>query len=194
MNDRILLLINLKFFQYHPLGCCWWKNKFSVWQISRPPCEWCKFEQIFNGRLGHPHKLGDWKTAESWPMLKFFWSESFKVLLKWWSFVLYFDQILGACSTQKLAELLFFSRFQPFLFILNLISTLGPETLGRFWQMGGCQKAKSGSIWKKNGHRVQTPKGTQYMGWWNFLCQISIISPTRSARRGKICFSKPVHV
>ena len=27
--------------------------------------------------LSFKHKLGDWKTAESWLMLKFFWSESF---------------------------------------------------------------------------------------------------------------------
>ena len=31
-----------------------------------------------NGQLSHLYKLGDWKTAESWPMLKFFWSESLK--------------------------------------------------------------------------------------------------------------------
>ena len=35
--------------------------------------------------------------------------------------VVYFDQLSGACNTWKLVELLFFSRFQPFLFIiLNL--------------------------------------------------------------------------
>ena len=43
-----------------------------VWQISRPPWEWCKFGQVFNDQLGHLYKLGDWKTVESWPMLKFF--------------------------------------------------------------------------------------------------------------------------
>ena len=41
-----------------------------MWQILRPPCEWCEFGQVFNGQLGHLYKLGDWKTAESWPMLK----------------------------------------------------------------------------------------------------------------------------
>ena len=41
-----------------------------MWQISRPPCGWCEFEQVFNGQLGHLYKLGDWKTAASWPMLK----------------------------------------------------------------------------------------------------------------------------
>ena len=34
-------------------------------------------------------------------------------------YVVYFDQLSGAVRTQKLVELLFFSRFQPFLFILN---------------------------------------------------------------------------
>ena len=34
----------------------------------KAPCEWCEFGQVFNGQLEH---LGDWKTAESWPMLKF---------------------------------------------------------------------------------------------------------------------------
>ena len=34
-----------------------------------------------NGQSGHLYKLGDWKTAESWPILNFFWSESFKFLL-----------------------------------------------------------------------------------------------------------------
>ena len=48
-----------------------------MWQISRPPCKWCEFGQVFNGQLEH---LGDWKTAESWPMLKFFWSELLKIL------------------------------------------------------------------------------------------------------------------
>ena len=38
-----------------------------MWQISRPPCEWCEFGQVFN-----LNELGDWKTAESWHMLKFF--------------------------------------------------------------------------------------------------------------------------
>ena len=33
---------------------------------------------------------------------------------------MYFDQLSGACSTWKLVELLFFSRFQPFLFISKL--------------------------------------------------------------------------
>ena len=51
-----------------------------MWQISRPPCEWHEFGQVFNGQLGHLYKLGDWKTAESWPMLKFCWSELFKML------------------------------------------------------------------------------------------------------------------
>ena len=41
-----------------------------VWQISRPPYEWCEFGQVFNGLLGHLYKLGDWQTDESWPMLK----------------------------------------------------------------------------------------------------------------------------
>ena len=39
-------------------------------QISRPPCEWCEFGQVFTGQLGNLYKLGDWKTAESRPMLK----------------------------------------------------------------------------------------------------------------------------
>ena len=43
-----------------------------MWQISRPPCKWCEFGQVFSGQLGHLYKLGDWKTAEKWPMLKFF--------------------------------------------------------------------------------------------------------------------------
>ena len=33
---------------------------------------------------------------------------------------MYFDQLSGACSTWKLVEILFFSRFQPFLFISKL--------------------------------------------------------------------------
>ena len=36
-----------------------------VRQTARPPCEWCKFGQVFNGQLSHLYKLGDWKTAES---------------------------------------------------------------------------------------------------------------------------------
>ena len=36
----------------------------------KAPCEWCEFGQVFNGQLGHPYKLDDWKTAEKWPMLK----------------------------------------------------------------------------------------------------------------------------
>ena len=35
-------------------------------------------------------------------------------------YVVYFSQLLGAARTQKLVKLLFFSRFQPFLFISNL--------------------------------------------------------------------------
>ena len=35
-------------------------------------------------------------------------------------FVVYFDQLLGAARTQKLVKILFFRRFQPFLFISNL--------------------------------------------------------------------------
>ena len=33
----------------------------------KAPCKW-EFGQVFNGQLGHLYKLGDWKTAESWPM------------------------------------------------------------------------------------------------------------------------------
>ena len=46
----------------------------------KAPCVWCKFGQVFNGQLDHLNKLGDWKTTENWPMLNFFWSESFKIL------------------------------------------------------------------------------------------------------------------
>ena len=35
-------------------------------------------------------------------------------------YVVYFDLLSGAALTRKLVELLFFSRFQPFLFISNL--------------------------------------------------------------------------
>ena len=35
---------------------------------------------FFNGQLSHLYKLGDWKKADSWPMLKLFWSKSFKIL------------------------------------------------------------------------------------------------------------------
>ena len=42
-----------------------------MWQISKPPWEWCEFGQVFNGQLGQLYQLGDWKKAESWPMLKF---------------------------------------------------------------------------------------------------------------------------
>ena len=52
-----------------------------VWQISRPPCKWCEFWQVFNGQLGHLYKLGDWKTAESWPMFKFFGRNHLKFYL-----------------------------------------------------------------------------------------------------------------
>ena len=34
--------------------------------------------------------------------------------------VVYFDQLSGAARTRKPVKLLFFSRFQPFLFVLNL--------------------------------------------------------------------------
>ena len=37
------------------------------------------------------------------------------------SSVVYFDQLLGAVGTQKLVEILFFRRFQPFFFFLNII-------------------------------------------------------------------------
>ena len=61
-------------------------NKSSRGEICvanfKAPCKWCKFGQVFNGQLGHLYKLGDWKTAESWPMLKNFWSESFKIVFK----------------------------------------------------------------------------------------------------------------
>ena len=53
----------------------------------KAPCKWCEFGQVFNGQLGHLCKLGDWKTAEIWPMLKFFWSESFKILFQCRSFL-----------------------------------------------------------------------------------------------------------
>ena len=33
-------------------------------------CEQWEFGQVLNGQLGHLYKLGDWKTAEIWPMLK----------------------------------------------------------------------------------------------------------------------------
>ena len=81
-----------------------------MWQISRPPCEWCEFGQVFNGQLEHP---GDWKTAESWPMLKFFGQNHLKFYLNGGHF------------------------YEIFLFIAKL----GPQTLGRFWQMGGCRIA-----------------------------------------------------
>ena len=37
-----------------------------------------------------------------------------------WS-VVYFNQLSSAVRTQKLVEILFFSRFQPFLFFLNIV-------------------------------------------------------------------------
>ena len=52
-----------------------------MWQISRPPCKWCEFGQVFNGQLGHLYRLGDWKTAESWPMLIFFGQNQLKFYL-----------------------------------------------------------------------------------------------------------------
>ena len=39
-------------------------------------------------------------------------------------FVVYFDQLSGACSTWKLVELLFLSRFQPFLFLMGSLLSL----------------------------------------------------------------------
>ena len=49
-------------------------NKLSRGEIYgenvQAPCKWCEFGQVFNGQLGHLHNLVDWKTAESWTMLK----------------------------------------------------------------------------------------------------------------------------
>ena len=42
-------------------------------------------------------------------------------------YVVYFDQLLGAARTLKLVEILYFSRFQPFLFISNIFSDFTPE-------------------------------------------------------------------
>ena len=40
-------------------------------------------------------------------------------VIKFFFVDVYFEQLLGAARTQKLVELLFFSGFQAFLFILN---------------------------------------------------------------------------
>ena len=56
------------------------RGEICVANFKAPPCEWWEFGQVFNYQLGHLYKQGDWTTAESWPMLKFFWSESFKML------------------------------------------------------------------------------------------------------------------
>ena len=99
----------------------------------KAPCEWCNFGQVFNDQLGHLFKLGDWKTAESCPMLKFFGQNHLK------------------------------SHFSE-KFIL--FCPIRPKN---FWPnpMAGCW-----DNWEFIGHRVtelQTPKGTQYMGGWNFF-------------------------
>ena len=36
-------------------------------------------KQNNNGQLGHLYKIGDWKTAESWQMLKVYWPQSYRV-------------------------------------------------------------------------------------------------------------------
>ena len=43
-----------------------------VWQISRPPSEWCEFGQVFKG------KTGACQMAQNGPMLKFFWPKLFR--------------------------------------------------------------------------------------------------------------------
>ena len=57
-------------------------HKLSIGEICvanfKAPCKWCEFGQVFNGQLGHLYKLGDWKTAESWPMLNY-WPQSDRV-------------------------------------------------------------------------------------------------------------------
>ena len=41
--------------------------------------------------------------------------------------VVYFDQLLVPGRTRKLVEILFFSRFQAFLFIFTFLSDFTPE-------------------------------------------------------------------
>ena len=48
-------------------NCCLLTLKTTV------PWQWGEFGQVLNGQLGHLYKLGDWKTAERWPMLIYFW-------------------------------------------------------------------------------------------------------------------------
>ena len=45
----------------------------------KAPCEWCESGQVFNSQLGHLYKLGEWETAQSWPMLKFFGQNHLKL-------------------------------------------------------------------------------------------------------------------
>ena len=56
------------------------------------------------------------------------WLLARQIFLKWLivkkMVVVYFDQLSGAERTRKLVEILFFSRFQPFWFILNLFQFL----------------------------------------------------------------------
>ena len=49
-----------------------------------PPANGASLDRFLMANL---YKLGDWKTAESWSMLNFFWSESFKILFKCGSFL-----------------------------------------------------------------------------------------------------------
>ena len=67
-------------------------------------------------------------------------------------------------------HLKFYIKGSHFYEKFAFISKLGPQTLGCFWQMGGCQIAKSRPIWKIiRVTESQTPKETQYMGGWNFF-------------------------
>ena len=56
------------------------KQRFNLCgKFQGPPVNGVSLDRFLNGQLGHLYKLGDWKTAESWPMLKFFGSKSFKI-------------------------------------------------------------------------------------------------------------------
>ena len=67
--------------------------------------------RVFFVRLTNKKKAG----------LKLFSIAEMNIWKKTRTYVVYFDQLSGACSTcWKLVELLFFSRFQTLLLILNL--------------------------------------------------------------------------
>ena len=53
----------------------WWRQEFI--KLSRGEICVANFKAPL--QMGHLYKPDDWKTAESWPMLKVYWPQSYRV-------------------------------------------------------------------------------------------------------------------